>query len=482
MKQLLTTFFYLFSLTLSAQTVKVFYDENSNSIVFGKSRYNMIHISSGSFIMGATPEQEEYAEEQERPAHKVTLSDYYIGQTEVTQTLWEAVMGDNPSYFKGKNLPVENVSWDECQIFIEKLNACTGRTFRLPTEAEWEFAARGGNKSHGYMYSGSNNFDNVAWYYMNSKNKTHPIATKQANELGLYDMSGNVYEWCYDCYNLYNSYEVNNPCDTDTGYGRVGRGGSWDDGFDRCRVSYRLNFSRYNRYEEVGLRLVLVPSSSQNKSASNPEQSTQVQQKVSQSQPTVVSNSKGSENGLQYVDLGLSVKWATCNVGANSPEGYGDYFAWGETCPKTNYNIDWSNYFDSVNGSKSNFNKYAKNKKTKLDLSDDAAHVNWGGSWRMPTRAEQDELRTKCIWTWTTQNGVKGRKATGPNGNFIFLPAAGIRLNRSLLESESNGNYWSSSLNPNYFYYAYYLGFDSGDVDWHSFDRFLGQNIRAVHP
>ncbi len=158
----------------------------------------------------------------EKPAHSVTLGDYYIGKFEVTQELWEAVMGSNPSYFKGSNLPVEQVSWDDCQTFIRKLNSLTGKNFRLPTEAEWEYTARGGNRSKGYKYSGSNNISDVAWYWENSgdrvlsgewdydkiKNnncRTHPVGMKSPNELGIYDMSGNVYEWCQDWYGSYSS-------------------------------------------------------------------------------------------------------------------------------------------------------------------------------------------------------------------------------------------------------------------------------------
>ncbi len=197
------------------------------------------------------------------------------------------------------------------------------------------------------------------------------------------------------------------------------------------------------------------------------------------------SNSQTGNNGHEYVDLGLSVKWATCNVGATAPEDYGDYFAWGETSPKSTYN--WSSY-KWCNGSYDTLTKYCTSSdfgtvdnKTTLESSDDAATVNWGGSWRMPTKAEQDELRTKCTWTWTTQNGVKGYKVTGPNGNFIFLPAAGERHDSSLCSAGSDGHYWSSSLNSYSSYYAYYLYFNSGNVGW-GLVRDYGQSVRAVCP
>ena len=166
---------------------------------------DMVRVEAGTFTMGATAEMKDPWDD-EKPTHRVTLiNDYYIGKYEVTQALWKAVMGNNPSEFKGDNLPVEQVSWKDCQKFLSKLNRITGKMFRLPTEAEWEYAARGGNKSRGYQYSGSNNLLDVAWYDDNSGRKTHAVGTKQPNELGIYDMSGNVCEWCQDWYGKYNS-------------------------------------------------------------------------------------------------------------------------------------------------------------------------------------------------------------------------------------------------------------------------------------
>ncbi len=222
--------------------------------------FDMIMVEGGTFTMGATSEQGNDAYNSEKPAHQVTLSDYYIGETEVTQALWKAVMGRNPSYNKSNSNPVEHVSWNDCQKFIKKLNKLTGRTFRLPTEAEWEFAARGGNKSKGYKYAGSNSIDNVAWYTSNSSSKTHAVKTKSPNELGIYDMSGNVSEWCQDWYGSYSSNAQTNPKGPSSGSGRVLRGGSCCCIYARyCRVSYRINNSPGFRIYDYGLRLVLVP-------------------------------------------------------------------------------------------------------------------------------------------------------------------------------------------------------------------------------
>lgn len=221
--------------------------------------FKMIMVESGSFTMGATPEMKDPWDD-EKPTHQVTLTqDYYIGKTQVTQTLWKAVMGDNPSWFKGDNLPVECVSWNDCQKFISKLNSLTGQKFRLPTEAEWEFAARGGNKSKHYQYSGSNNLDDVAWHWNNSGGQTHPVATKKPNELGIHDMSGNVWEWCSDWYGSYASNAQTNPAGPNSGSYRVLRGGSWNHCARSCRSSNRNYCTPDYSINFLGLRVVLVP-------------------------------------------------------------------------------------------------------------------------------------------------------------------------------------------------------------------------------
>ena len=234
--------------------------------VVGSCSFKMIKIEGGTFTMGATAEQEDDAYDWERPAHQVTLTDdYYIGQTQVTQALWTAVMGWNHSEFEGNNLPVEGVSWDDCQSFIEKLNSILsyelgGKRFALPTEAQWEFAARGGIKSKGYKYAGSNNIDDVAWYMDNSNKQTHPVAQKQPNELGLYDMSGNVWEWCKDWYDhRYSRKAQTNPQGSADGKERVIRGGSWNNIAMFCRVSNRFNYTPDYSFYHLGLRLCLIP-------------------------------------------------------------------------------------------------------------------------------------------------------------------------------------------------------------------------------
>lgn len=227
---------------------------SGNTFTVNGVNFTMVLVEGGTFQMGNTDSD---AYNSEKPVHQVTLSSFSIGQTEVTQELWEAVMGSNPSYFKGAKLPVEKVSWDNCQTFITKLNALTGKQFRLPTEAEWEFAARGGNSSKGSKYAGSDNIDDVAWYTSNSSSTTHDVATKQPNELGIYDMSGNVLEWCQDWYASYSSSAANDQTGPSSGSTRVTRGGSWYRTARNCRVSIRFSTTTFGTGYDLGLRLAL---------------------------------------------------------------------------------------------------------------------------------------------------------------------------------------------------------------------------------
>lgn len=219
----------------------------------GSVEFKMVFVEGGTFKMGEH--------------HDVTLSDYCIGETQVTQALWKAVRGHNSSYFKNDfqntgNYPVEDESWNTCQIFIEELNEILegklqGRKFRLPTEAEWEFAARGGNKSYGYEYSGGNDIDKVGWYRYNSGRRTHPVAQKQPNELGIYDMSGNVWEWCHDWYGDYSNSPQTNPQGSLKGSYRVQRGGDWYSDGDYCRVAKRFHSTPNYHSWQTGFRLAL---------------------------------------------------------------------------------------------------------------------------------------------------------------------------------------------------------------------------------
>lgn len=217
----------------------------------------MVRVEGGTFTMGATAEQASDAFSDELPTHKVTLSPFLIGKYEVSQTLWLAVMGENPSVNTGINLPVDNVTWNECQTFITKLNELTGKNFRLLTEAEWEYAARGGNKSKGYKYSGSNNLGDVAWYIDNSNNTSHAMGTKAPNELGIYDMTGNVMEWVSDWEGSYSSGAQTNPTGPDSGTYRVNRGGSYGNVERLSRITNRNSIDPNMSSKTMGLRLCL---------------------------------------------------------------------------------------------------------------------------------------------------------------------------------------------------------------------------------
>lgn len=240
---------------------KLRYGEVSQeAFTIGNVCFEMIKVTGGTFMMGATKEQGMEAMEDEKPLHSVTLGTYFIGKYAVTQALWNAVMNVNPSRFCGEDLPVEQVNWYSCQEFVHKLSALTGKTFRLPTEAEWEYAARGGNRSEGYKYSGSDNIQDVAWCDEDwDSGSTHPVGTKLANELGICDMSGNVREWCQDWYaNAYSGAAPLNAGDKPMeSAGKVLRGGGWLSPARNCRIANRNYCNPYTSYSNIGFRIVM---------------------------------------------------------------------------------------------------------------------------------------------------------------------------------------------------------------------------------
>ncbi len=236
-------------------TAILFFIGTAESAVAQKDPLNheMIFVEGGTFQMGSSS-----GESDEKPVHSVTLSAFNIGKYEVTQAQWKAVIGNNPSSFSGcEDCPVERVSWNDVQDFIRKLNAQTVKNYRLPTEAEWEYAAKGGKSSKGYTYSGSNDLNSVAWNIDNSGRKTHTVGGKQANELGVCDMTGNVWEWCSDWYGTYNSYSETNPTGASSVQHRVLRGGSWNASAYYCRTADRNGGNPDIRYYYYGFRLVL---------------------------------------------------------------------------------------------------------------------------------------------------------------------------------------------------------------------------------
>jgi formylglycine-generating enzyme required for sulfatase activity len=215
----------------------------------------LILVKGGTFKMGDTFGD---GKKYEKPIRDVTLSDFYISKFEVTQALWKEIMGDSPSHFEGcEECPVERVSWNQVQEFLKKLNDLTGKEYRLPTEAEWEYAARGGEKSQGHRYSGAYNINDVAWYSGNSGNKPNHVGLLRPNELGIYDMSGNVWEWCYDWFAPYTNSPETNPKGPETGDGRVVRGGSWFGFIGACRLTFRGFDDPANSRSYIGFRVVL---------------------------------------------------------------------------------------------------------------------------------------------------------------------------------------------------------------------------------
>ena len=216
----------------------------------------MIFVEGGTFTMGCIGAG---CHSETVPAHEVTLSSFHISKYQVTQKLWETVMGYNPSSFKGENLPVEQVSWNEAMNFIIRLNEITGKNYSFPTEAQWEFAAKGGNESKGYIYSGSNDLDLVAWYGYNTYG-TQPVGTKEPNELGIYDMSGNVYEWVNDWFGNYPYLPQIDPQGPYSGSLKVARGGGWFSVNWACQTTFRVSGSLYQTSDYPGFRLALPPA------------------------------------------------------------------------------------------------------------------------------------------------------------------------------------------------------------------------------
>lgn len=447
--------------------------------------FKMVAVEGGTFEMGS-----ETGFENERPVHSETVSDFMIGETEVTQALWEAVMENNPSEYKGAEKPVHNVSWYDCQTFIKRLNKLTGKDFRLPTEAEWEYAARGGHKSKGiYTYSGSHEIKDVAWY---DGHRPHDVKTKMPNELGVYDMSGNVEEWCGDSFDE-DSWEHG---------GKALRGGSYRSSEYYCTVSHRSSENLDMEYDSHGFRIVLSLETNTEEENMVEEVATDTVILGENAEAIVleyneeggkndiksnVVQTTGTLNGHDWVDLGLpsGTKWATCNLGANSPEEYGDYYAWGETSPwkYASKGAYADRYYKYYGGSDGVFTKYCNDAShgkngftdnlTTLEASDDAATVNWGSGWRMPTKDELDELKNNCTATSTNQNGVNGLLFTSrSNGNSIFLPCAGGG-------SAFCSRLLSSSLcpNPNF---ADALGIDNTLLLMTAVNRYTGLPVRPV--
>lgn len=232
--------------------------QTSRDIIIKNLMNNMVYVEGGVVTLKKcnwTGGRDSFKEE--------SLSSFSICKYEVTQEEWTAVMGSNPSYKIGEDMPVENVSWDDCQEFIQKLNEISGKNYRLPTEAEWEFAARGGKRSKHYRYAGSNKLDEVAWTHNNSGDSLHAVGMKSPNELGLYDMSGNVLEWCQDYYGDYSEMDQVDPQGAKSGENRVCRGGGYGNA-KQSRISYRQDLIPTDKYADVGFRLAESLENTQN--------------------------------------------------------------------------------------------------------------------------------------------------------------------------------------------------------------------------
>ncbi len=447
--------FFVFAKSYSNTDKSITPDDTPNMEVIDSIALNMVFIEGSTFSMGRNSG---FDWDQK---HKVTLSDYYIGKTEITQAQWTAVMGNNPSTFKGNNLPVENVTWADVHSFIVKLNKITGKNYRLPTEAEWEYAAIGGKLGKGYKYSGSDNIEDVAWYKQNSGSSTHAVGTKQPNELGLYDMSGNVNEWCSDWYAAYPSEHQTDPQGGPNDHmGRhIIRGGGWNDNVFTCETTNRTDGGDENKhYNALGIRIA-CDSDSPNKTIPQPTAST-----VYSTKDEVAYD--GICNGHKWIDLGLpsGIKWAVKNVGASSPKDIGNYYAWGETKTRKSYTEQNDVYYSSKN----------------LSASHDAAAQVMGQDWRIPTKKDLEELIKYC----KCENAYDGIVITGRNGHKIYLPFSGSKYGESV-SSKSHTCYWTSTpviSNDEFFNesIAITLKIMHDELTVNQLSTFHGLNIRAV--
>ena len=400
-----TEFSAVSTVSLNGTGINMVYE----TFTVGGVEFKMVPVSGGTFDMNMDA------------GIQVTLDDFYIGQTEVTQELWTAVMGDNPSSHTGvANLPVENISWFSAKVFIERLNILTGEHFRLPTEAEWEYAARGGSMASNDTYSGGSDLETIAWYYTNSDDTTHPVKTKAPNYLGAYDMSGNVWEWCEGFLGSLPAGSVSNPRGSAYNMSAANFRGGCYNSVEDCAVTHRGDFvSGSSSQSYIGLRLA----------------------------------SGGPSYSPEQIDMGRGLKWASFNIGACAPEEMGLFYLFGETIPTLYGSWDTYSFMQDGFSDSSHITKYnATDGKNHLDIEDDAANVHWGNGWRMPTWSEWKTLLQDCEKHLEFVNGMDGfRLVSSINGNSIFLPSASFYSSYS---TRYNANYVDTS-NPEYYSVVY---------------------------
>lgn len=437
---------------------------DKRQLILDKIINDMVYVEGGSFLMGNNKTKESISNPIFRispdvePQHKVTINSFKIGKYEVTQEEWEAVMNNNPSLNKGERVPVDNVSWNDVQVFITKLNSITGRVFRLPTEAEWEFAAHGGNEHKvNYVMDAA-----YSWYAGNS-NKTQEVGLMAANELGLYDMTGNVSEWCQDWYGKYSKDHEMNPKGPNVGTEKVIRGGNIGYLDIYCIINNRFHKTpNYHDYA-TGFRLV---ESDINNNLDNDDNLDDIPIEVQSNQT----------NKVKMVDLGLSVKWGDRNVGASCPEDCGEPFAWGEVETKDNSLFGrrehWKVQHTTLKASQNDRtfedsvilfddltitvpytkSQYSDKMQSEfvLDSEHDAAKHRYGGKWRMPTSDEWKEMIKKCDFrlekNTKTSDHLLNLIVVGPSGETIKIPVADrwVKGKHWMKKKEWCCEYWAS--------------------------------------